>query len=72
MLEANKTNSRITLESSLAKLTWIGEFVTSSLNFKHIVMANYNVLINNQLSLDWFKTQAFTIGEKESTIIFKM
>ncbi len=47
MLEASKTNSRITLESPLGKVTWIGEFVTSSLNFKHIVMANYNVLINN-------------------------
>jgi hypothetical protein len=56
MLEVSKTNSRTTLESSPGKLTWIGEFVISSLNFKHIVMANCNVLINNQLSLNWFKT----------------
>jgi len=72
MLEVSKTNSRTTLESSPGKLPWIGEFVISSLNFKHIVMANCNVLINNQLSLDWFKTQALTLGEKKSSIILKM
>jgi hypothetical protein len=38
MLEANKDNSKVILESSSIKLTTVDEFVISSLNFKHIGM----------------------------------
>jgi hypothetical protein len=34
-----------------------------------MVMVDYNVLDNNQLLLNQFKTQAFTIGKKQPIII---
>jgi hypothetical protein len=37
-----------------------------------MVMADYNASNNNQLLLDWFKTQAFTTREKQIIIILKM
>jgi hypothetical protein len=47
MLEANKNNSKSIIESSSIKLTGVDGFIISSLNFKHIVMANCNALENN-------------------------
>jgi hypothetical protein len=44
MLEANKNNPKVILESSSIKLTRVNGFVIFSLNFKHIIMANYNAL----------------------------
>jgi hypothetical protein len=35
-------------------------------------MANCNALKSNQQLLNWFKTQAITIGNKESMIILEM
>jgi hypothetical protein len=35
-------------------------------------MVDYNASKNNQWFLDWFRTQAITIGDKESTIILEM
>jgi hypothetical protein len=35
-------------------------------------MVDCNALESNQWLLDWFKTQAITVGDKESTIILKM
>jgi hypothetical protein len=55
---ANKDNSK----SSSIKLTWVGEFATSFLHFKHMIMAYNDALDNNQWLLNWFKTQ--TIREK--------
>ncbi len=72
MLEANKNNSKAILESSSIKLTKANRFVISSLNFKHIVMADYNASKNNQWLLDWFKTQIITTRNKKSTIILEM
>jgi hypothetical protein len=34
-LEANENNLKIILKSSSIKLTWVNNFVTFSLNFKH-------------------------------------
>jgi hypothetical protein len=42
MLEANKDNSKAILESSVIKLTWANGFIISSLNYKHIIMADCN------------------------------
>jgi hypothetical protein len=70
MLKAHKTNLRTPKLSSI-KLTWPNGFVTYSLNFKHIIMANY-ALKSNQWLLDWFKSQALTTRAKESTIIFEI
>jgi hypothetical protein len=72
MLEANKDNSKVILESSSIQLTKVDGFVISSLNFKHIVMVECNASKSNQWLLDWFKTQVATIGDKESTIVLKM
>jgi hypothetical protein len=60
MLEVNKNNSKAIPKSSSIKLTKATGFVISSLNFKHVVMANYNALENNQQLLNWFKTQVVT------------
>jgi hypothetical protein len=68
-LIANKNNSKVILESSSIKLTEASGFVTSFVHFKHMVMADYNASNNNQSLLDWFKTHAFTIGERQFTII---
>jgi len=35
-------------------------------------MVDYNASESNQWLLDWFRTQAVTIGDNESTIILKM
>jgi hypothetical protein len=35
-------------------------------------MVDCNALESNQWLLNWFRTQAITIGDKESTIILKM
>jgi hypothetical protein len=35
-------------------------------------MEDYNVSKSNQWLINWFRTQAVTIGDKESTIILKM
>jgi hypothetical protein len=72
MLEANKNNPKVILESSSTKLTRVNEFIIFSLNFKHIVMVGYNALESNQWLLDWFKTQVVTTRNKESTIILEM
>ncbi len=72
MLKANKDNSKVIPKLSSIELTGLDGFIISSLNFKHIVMANFNALENNKWFLYWFKTQAVTIGNKESTIILKM
>ncbi len=69
---ANKNNSKVILESSSIKLTEASGFVTSFVHFKHMVMADYNASNNNQSLLDWFKTHAFTIGERQFTIIWNM
>jgi hypothetical protein len=37
-----------------------------------MIMANYNASNNNQWLVDWFKTHAFTIGERQFTIFWKM
>jgi hypothetical protein len=72
MLEAKKDNSKAILESTLIKLIGAIGFTISSLNFKHIVKAHCNTSKSNQWLLDWFKTQAITMGDKESTIILKI
>ncbi len=56
MLETNKDNSKAILKSSLIKLTKVDGFVISSLNFKHIVIVDYNASENNQWLLNWFTT----------------
>jgi hypothetical protein len=56
MLEAYKDNSKAILKSSSIKLTGVGGFVIFSLNFKHIIMVDYNASESNQWLLDWFKT----------------
>jgi hypothetical protein len=38
MLEIKKVNSKTILEASLIKLTWNNGLITSSMNFKHIMM----------------------------------
>jgi hypothetical protein len=63
MLETNKDNSKVIPESSLIKLIRVNGFVISSLNFKHIIMANYYPLESNKWLSDWFKTQEDTIGD---------
>jgi hypothetical protein len=72
MLQVNKDNSKAIPESSSIKLTRVDGFIISSLNFKHIVMVDYNALKSNQWFLNWFRTQAITTGHKESTIILEM
>jgi hypothetical protein len=47
VLEINKNNSKAIPESSLIKLIGVNGFVISSLNLKHIVMANCNALESN-------------------------
>jgi len=47
MLEAKKDNSKVVPESSSIKLTRVDGFVISSLNFKHIIMADCNALESN-------------------------
>jgi hypothetical protein len=42
MLEASKTNSKTTLELSLIKLAEANGFIMFFLNFKQIVMVDYN------------------------------
>jgi hypothetical protein len=42
MLEANKNNPKVISKSSSIKLNGVDGFVVFSLNFKHILMANYN------------------------------
>jgi hypothetical protein len=69
ILIENKNNSKVILESSSIKLTEASGFVISFVHFKHMVMADYNASNNNQWLLDWFKTHAFTIGERQFTII---
>jgi len=44
LLEVNKNNSKVIPESSSIKMTGVDGFVISSLNFKHIVMANCKAL----------------------------
>jgi hypothetical protein len=68
-LVANKDSSKTIPKSSSIKLTWVGEFATSFLHFKHMIMACCNALDNNQWQLNLFKTQTLTIGEKKFTII---
>jgi hypothetical protein len=47
-LVANNDNSKVILKSSSSiKIIWANGFVTSSLCFKEMVMANYNALNNN-------------------------
>ncbi len=48
MLEANKDNSKFIPKLSSIKLTNVDGFVISSLNFKHIVIVDYNALESNQ------------------------
>jgi hypothetical protein len=47
MLETNKDNSKAIPKSSSIKLIRTDGFVISSLNLKHIIMANCNVSKNN-------------------------
>ncbi len=47
MLEANKDNSKTTLESSSIKFTRVGEISTFSFNFKHIAIVECNASFNN-------------------------
>jgi hypothetical protein len=42
MLEANKDYSKAIPESSSIKLTRVNGFIIFSLNFKHVMMVNYN------------------------------
>ncbi len=72
MLEANKDNSKFIPKLSSIKLTNVDGFVISSLNFKHIVIVDYNALESNQWLLDWFRTHAVITRDKESIIILKM
>jgi hypothetical protein len=72
MLEANKDYSKAILESSLIKLTRVNGFIKFSLNFKHIVMVNYNASESNPVVLRLVRTEAVTTGDKKSTIILKM
>jgi hypothetical protein len=44
LLEVNKNNSKIIPESSSIKMIGVDGFVISSLNFKHVIMANCNAL----------------------------
>jgi hypothetical protein len=57
MSEANKDNSKAIAKSSSMKLIGVDGFIISSLNFKHIVMVDYNASECNLWILDWFKTQ---------------
>jgi hypothetical protein len=36
------------------------------------VMALFRASLNNQWSLDWFRTQVVTIGNKQSTIVWQI
>jgi len=68
-LVSNKTNSKAIPKSSSIELIWACGFVTSSLHFKHKVMANYTTSNNNQWLLDWLEAHAFTTGKRQSTFI---
>ncbi len=72
MLETNKNISKAIPKSSSIKLTKVDGFIIFCLNFKHIVLVDCNALESNQWLLDWFKTQATTIGHKASTIILEI
>jgi len=72
MLEARQANSIATLELSSIKLPWASGFVNFSFNFKHTIMVDYNVSLNNQWPQEWFKTQALWIGERKSKLFWKM
>jgi len=72
MLETNKDNSKTIPKSSSIKLTRAYGLVIFSLNFKHIIMVDYNALENNHMLLDWFRTQAITTKNMESTIILEL
>jgi hypothetical protein len=61
---ANKDNSKVIPKSSSIKLTKASGFVTFPQHFKHMVMVDCNSSKNNQWLQNWFKTHAFTIGEK--------
>jgi hypothetical protein len=69
ILVSNKNNSKAIPKSSSIKLIWACGFVTSSLHFKHMVMANYNASNNNQWLLDGLKTHPLTTRERQSTFI---
>jgi hypothetical protein len=47
MLEANKDNSKVIPKSSSIKLIRVDGFIISSLNFKHIRIANFNASESN-------------------------
>jgi hypothetical protein len=69
ILVSNQNNSKAIPKSSSIKLIWACGFITSSLHFKHKVMANYTTSNNNQWLLNWVKTHAFTTRERQSTFI---
>jgi hypothetical protein len=68
-LEARKTNSLATLESSSIKLSKKCTTSFSSLSFKLMEIIECGVSPSSQCPWDWFKTQAMIKGEKQFTII---
>ncbi len=56
MLQANKDNSSITIESSSIKLSNEGTIWFSFLRFKFIKIVKYNALLSSQWPRDGLKT----------------
>jgi hypothetical protein len=69
MLEVNKDNSRIIVESSSINWSKFCIIPTSSFNLEFIMMALFQASLNNQWSLDWFRTQVLITKDKQSTVV---
>jgi hypothetical protein len=71
MLEACKDYSRVIVKSSSTNWSKFYTIPTFFFNLELIVMALFTVSLNNQWSLDWFRTLV-TIGDKQSTIVWQI
>ncbi len=69
MLEANQDNSLEIMESSSIRLSNEGIILFSSFNFKLMEISECKNITNSQCPQDWLKTQAKTIGKRQSTTI---
>jgi len=71
MLEANKDNSSLTIESWSIRISNESRTWFSSLSFKLMEMAKCKTSLRSQCPHDWLRTYAKTTGERQSTIVWK-
>jgi hypothetical protein len=71
MLEANKDNSSLTIESSSIKFSNESRSCFYSLSFKIMEMVECKASLRSQCPHDWLKTHAKMSSEKQSTIVWK-